>query len=76
MQELEEIEKKTKKEKQENIPKKADEGDKKEQITIDDFAKIDIRVAKVIEAEKVEKAEKLLKLKVKWEKRPGRWWPA
>lgn len=64
MQELEEIEKKTKKEKQENIPKKADEGDKKEQITIDDFAKIDIRVAKVIEAEKVEKAEKLLKLKI------------
>ncbi|HEX3029837.1 MAG TPA: methionine--tRNA ligase, partial [Clostridia bacterium] len=33
-------------------------------ITIDDFAKIDLRLAKVLEAEKVEGAEKLLKLKV------------
>lgn len=33
-------------------------------ITIDDFAKIDLRIAKVLEAEKVEKSEKLLKLKV------------
>lgn len=33
-------------------------------ITIEDFAKIDLRVAKVLEAEKVEGAEKLLKLKV------------
>ena len=34
----------------------------KPEISIDDFAKIDLRVAKVIEAEKVEKADKLLKL--------------
>jgi methionyl-tRNA synthetase len=33
-------------------------------ITIDDFAKIDLRVAKVIAAEKVAKADKLLKLEV------------
>lgn len=34
----------------------------KELITIDDFAKVDLRVGKVIAAEKVEKADKLLKL--------------
>ncbi len=33
-------------------------------ISIDDFAKIDLRVAKVIAAEKVAKADKLLKLEV------------
>jgi len=33
-------------------------------ISIDDFAKIDLRVAKVLEAEKVEGADKLLKLKL------------
>ncbi|HEY5586415.1 MAG TPA: methionine--tRNA ligase [Ruminiclostridium sp.] len=33
-------------------------------ITIDDFSKVELRVAKVIEAEKVEKADKLLKLKL------------
>ena len=48
--------------------KKADEpevDDKIEilpEITIDDFAKIDLRVAKVVAAEKVKKADKLLKL--------------
>lgn len=36
----------------------------KPQITIDDFAKLDLRVAKVLEAEKVEGSDKLLKLKV------------
>lgn len=35
-----------------------------QQITIDEFAKIDLRVAKVLAAEKVEGADKLLKLKV------------
>ncbi len=34
----------------------------KEEISIEDFAKLDLRVAKVVEAEKVEKADKLLKL--------------
>ncbi|HEX2926482.1 MAG TPA: methionine--tRNA ligase [Ruminiclostridium sp.] len=33
-------------------------------ITIDDFSKVDLRVAKVLEAEKVEKADKLLKMKL------------
>lgn len=33
-------------------------------ITIDDFRKVDLRVAKVIKAEKVEKADKLLRLEV------------
>ncbi len=37
---------------------------KEEYITIDDFAKLDLRVAKVVEAEKVEGADKLLKLKL------------
>ncbi len=37
----------------------------KPEITIDDFDKVDLRVAKVISAEKVEKADKLLKLTVK-----------
>ena len=36
----------------------------KEEITYDDFAKLDIRIGKVIEAEKVKKSKKLLKLKV------------
>jgi methionyl-tRNA synthetase len=35
-----------------------------EQISFDDFAKIDLRVAKVLEAESVPKASKLLKLRV------------
>jgi methionyl-tRNA synthetase/methionyl-tRNA synthetase C-terminal region/beta chain len=35
------------------------------QITIDDFLRIDLRVAKVLEAEKVEGSDKLLKLKIK-----------
>ncbi len=38
--------------------------EKKEIITIDDFDKVDLRVAKVLEAEAVEKSDKLLKLKV------------
>ena len=36
----------------------------KEEITIDDFEKIDLRVAKVLECEPVKGAKKLLKLKV------------
>lgn len=39
-------------------------GDKADQITIDEFAKIDLRVAKVLAAEKVEGSDKLLKLKI------------
>lgn len=37
----------------------------KEEITIDDFAKIDLRVATVVAAEKVKKSKKLLKLQVR-----------
>jgi len=33
-------------------------------ITIEDFSKVELRVGKVLEAEKIEKSEKLLKLKV------------
>ena len=36
----------------------------KEEISFDDFGKIDLRTATIIEAEKVEKADKLLKLTV------------
>jgi methionyl-tRNA synthetase len=43
---------------------KKEEAKKEEYITIDDFAKIKMRVGKVLEAEKVEKSDKLLKLKV------------
>lgn len=43
---------------------KQEDAPKDNLITIEDFAKIDLRVAKVLEAEKVEGADKLLKLKV------------
>lgn len=36
----------------------------KPEITIDDFAKIDLRVGTILHAEKVEKADKLLKLEI------------
>lgn len=36
----------------------------KPNITFDDFMKMDIRVGTILEAEKVEKADKLLKLKI------------
>lgn len=36
----------------------------KEEITFEDFTKIDLRTATILEAEKVEKADKLLKFKV------------
>jgi methionyl-tRNA synthetase len=36
----------------------------KETISFDDFAKLDIRTGTILEAEKVEKADKLLKLTV------------
>lgn len=56
--------------KQPEPPKKAAEAATPEQaadsglISIDDFAKIDLRVAKVLEASKVEGADKLLKLRL------------
>ncbi|MCX7842968.1 MAG: methionine--tRNA ligase [Clostridia bacterium] len=49
-------------------PEKALESEASEKnaalVTIEDFAKLDLRVAKVLEAEKVEGADKLLKLKL------------
>ncbi len=36
----------------------------KNEITFDDFQKIDLRIGTILEAEKVEKADKLLKLKI------------
>ena len=36
----------------------------KDEITFDDFSKIDLRTATILEAEKVEKTDKLLKMKV------------
>lgn len=36
----------------------------KEEITIDEFSKLDLRVAKILSAEKVEKTDKLMKLQV------------
>lgn len=59
------------KEKQEKQEKQGAKADTKEaktevaEITIDDFAKLDLRVATVNAAEKVENADKLLKLRVK-----------
>lgn len=40
------------------------EGTKMEQVTIDEFGRMDLRVAQVLEAEKVEGAAKLIKMKV------------
>lgn len=46
-------------------PKKEEKiEEKSDYITIDDFDKVNLKVAKVLEAEKVEKSDKLLKLKV------------
>jgi len=41
-----------------------DKNPEKEAVTIEDFAKMDLRVVKVLAAEKVQKADKLLKLTV------------
>ncbi len=42
------------------------EEEKKNEVSIEDFAKLDIRVAKVLEVERVEGAKKLLKLKIEF----------
>ena len=43
---------------------KNDTSDLKPEITIDDFAKIDLKVGTILSVEKVEKADKLLKLEI------------
>jgi len=68
--ELEEIEKTVlARKKEEEKKQKPAESNKNEQevqeITIDDFAKVQLKTGKVLTAEKVEKADKLLKLTVK-----------
>lgn len=49
---------------QKNKKEKGESKMNEDLITIDDFAKIDLRVATVLECEKVEKSKKLLKLKL------------
>ena len=54
---------------QQLLPSKSDDGKSaisnlKSEIVFDDFAKIDLRVGKIVAAEKVEKADKLLKLSI------------
>src|SRR5690606_5087383 len=44
---------------------KTETSEAKAEITIDEFAKVDLRVAQVLTAEKVEGADKLLRLTVK-----------
>jgi methionyl-tRNA synthetase len=46
------------------LPKKEEAPKSNDYITIDDFEKVKLKVAKVLEAEKVEGSDKLLKLKV------------
>ena len=52
-------------ERKEKVEEKPQEENKKEPIEIDDFAKIELKIAKVLTCEKVEKSKKLLKLTVK-----------
>lgn len=47
-----------------NMKTNTDAETAKKEITFDDFEKIDLRTATILEAEKVEKADKLLKFKV------------
>jgi methionyl-tRNA synthetase len=57
-------EKTAKKNKQEKKADKKEQADENAEISIDDFAKIHLRVVKVLAAEPVPKTEKLLKLTV------------
>ncbi len=52
-------------ERKEKVAEEVKEEDKKEPIEIDDFAKVELKIAKVLACEKVEKSKKLLKLTVK-----------
>ena len=44
--------------------KEPETGNRKPEIVFDDFAKVDLKIGKIVAAEKVEKADKLLKLSV------------
>lgn len=66
--ELEKLEEAQNKAREESIAKaeeKKEESQEAEFISIDDFAKLDLRVGEVIQCEKVEKADKLLKSQIK-----------
>ena len=55
---------KLKKTKESNTEKKPEMTPQKALISFDDFSRMDIRIGKILEAEKVEKTDKLLKLKI------------
>ena len=44
--------------------KKEDDGDKMDLISIDEFAKVEIRIGEIVEAEKIEKSDKLLRTQI------------
>ncbi len=48
----------------ENLSNQSPIADLKSEIVYDDFGKLDLRIGTIITAEKVEKADKLLKLKI------------
>ncbi len=52
-------------EEEKNEPKEKSKKEKISQITIDEFAKVDLRLAEIIEVEKIKKSDKLLKVQVK-----------
>lgn len=56
--------KQDKKSKKDKKAKKEDNGDKMDLISIDEFAKVEIRIGEIVEAEKIEKSDKLLKTQI------------
>ncbi|MCQ2737606.1 MAG: methionine--tRNA ligase [archaeon] len=56
--------KKNKDKKSKKDSKKENDGDKMDLISIDEFAKVEIRIGEIVEAEKIEKSDKLLKTQI------------
>ena len=54
----------SKKDKNDKGSKEKDEGEKMDLISIDDFAKVEIKIGKILECEKIEKSNKLLKTQI------------
>ena len=52
------------KDKDDKDSKGKDEGEKMDLISIDDFAKVEIKIGKILECEKIEKSNKLLKTQI------------
>lgn len=52
------------KDKKKDKESKDDEGEKMDLISIDDFAKVEIRIGQIVECEKIEKSNKLLKTQI------------